>query len=40
MHHLGTCIGLLHIIGHCHGIEFTDGIMSFENAAWIFPGNG
>ena len=39
MDHLGTGIGLLVMVGECHRIELTDGVIATQDHAWILPGN-
>lgn len=38
--HLGTCIGLLVVVGDRHGVEFANGIVAEQYATWVFPSNG
>src|SRR5690625_4055653 len=40
MDHLGAGIGLLKVIGQRYGIKFAKTIVTLENAARVFPGDG
>ena len=40
MHHFGTGISLLMVIGNSYRIKFSRGIIAQQDAGWIFPGNG
>src|SRR5690606_15974800 len=35
--HLGTGVCLLIVIGHCNGVELTDGVIAFQYAGRVFP---
>ena len=38
--HLGAGVGLLPVVGEGHRVELADGIVTDQQAAGIFPGNG
>ena len=40
MDHLGTCIGLLVVVGHGYRVEFTDRIVASQDTTGILPGDG
>ncbi|MNE93339.1 hypothetical protein D3C80_1911790 [compost metagenome] len=40
MNHFGARIGLLMPTGQRHGVELTDGVITAQNAARVFPGDG
>ena len=40
MDHLGTCIGLLVVVGYGYRVEFTDRIVASQDTAGILPGDG
>ena len=40
MDHFRASISLLHVIGHSYRIKFAHAVITFQNARWIFPGNG
>ena len=40
MDHLGSGIGLLIIIGDCHGIKFPDRMITHQDNTRILPGDG
>jgi hypothetical protein len=40
MDHLGAGVGLLAVVGDGDGIEFALGIVAFQNAGRVFPGDG
>lgn len=40
VNHLGSSIGLLHIIGQRHRIKLADGVVTFQDNRRVFPSNG
>ncbi len=40
MDHFRSGIGVLMIVGHGNGIKLANGVVAFQDAARVFPGNG
>ena len=40
VNHLGSGIGLLPVVGECHGIELTNRISALQHTTRVFPSDG
>ena len=40
MYHLGTCIGLLIVVGNSYRVELGLRVIAAQNARWVLPGDG